>query len=85
LTALVNWPATASVADAAIGGLPFTPAAIGNTQGVTIHDTSVTTAFMGFIITSVPAIYYPKFGGTYVTNLELSAKYIRFSGTYITT
>jgi hypothetical protein len=85
VTALIVWPATASVADAGIGDLPFTPAAIGNTQGVTIHDTSVTTAFMGFIITSVPAIFFPKFGGVYLTNLELSEKYVRFSGTYITT
>jgi hypothetical protein len=86
VTTYVTWPATASVLDAVIGGLPFTAAAIGNTQGLKPNDTSVTTPFMAFIITSLSNnIYFPKFGGIYLTNLDLSAKYIRFSGTYITT
>jgi hypothetical protein len=85
LTAYITWPITASVADVIIGGLPFTPAAIGNTQGGSPHDTSFATAFMIFIVTSVPGIVFPKFGGTSITNVELSAKYIRFRCTYITT
>jgi hypothetical protein len=85
VTTYVTWPSTADIADAVIAGLPFTPAAIGNTQGLKPNDTSVTTPFMVFIITSLDGIYFPKFGGTYLTNLELSTKYIRFSGTYITT
>jgi len=85
LTAYITWPVTASVVDVIIGGLPFTPAAIGNTQGGSPHDTSFATAFMVFIVTSVPGIVFSKFGGTSITNVELSAKYIRFRCTYITT
>ena len=85
LTAYITWPVTASVDDVIIGGLPFTPAAIGNTQGGSPHDTSFATAFMVTIVTSIPGIIYSKFGGTPITNVELSAKYIRFRCTYITT
>jgi Major tropism determinant N-terminal domain len=83
----VTYPATASTAGMSIGGFPFTIDSTGssNMQGLAISNTNRGVAIYGLAIQNDTRIATTDVSDVNQTNLNFSAKTIRFSVTYITT
>ena len=83
----VTYPATASTAGMSIGGFPFTVDSTGssNMQGVAISNTNRGVAIYGLAIQNDTRMATADVSDVNQTNLNFSAKTIRFSVTYITT
>jgi len=82
LFGFVQYPATASGANASIGGLPFTcNAAISSQQGAVTYSQVATVRSIGVNASSTNTTVYTLAGGV-VTNVTLSATVLYFNSTY---
>lgn len=82
VTADITYPATASGAGAAIGGLPFTP--INTQQDFAIGFSTFANSLYGIIPASTGSILlYNSLTSAPVTNVQLSTKVVRLSTCYI--
>jgi hypothetical protein len=82
----VTYPATASVDDAAIGGLPFTSsstAVVPNPGMLTVGYTTSSLSILGVCATSASKFDLYLNTGTAVNNTQMSAKIIRGIFTYL--
>lgn len=81
----LTYPATASGADAVIGGMPFTAMnTTASSQGGSVTVTNLTIACTLFVASNSSVMGFYDFSGTRITNAQLSGKVIRGSALFIT-
>ena len=80
----VNYPATASGSNAAIGGLPFTTGSYSGTQifGGFLNYTTIATSFFGLTFPSSTAVTLFTTSATQITNLQLTGGQVRMTVVY---
>jgi hypothetical protein len=80
----VEYPATASGANAAIGGLPFTTGSYSGTQifGGFLNYTTIATSFFGLTFPSTTVLYFFAPSATQITNVQLTGGQVRMTVVY---
>lgn len=83
-SASITWPATASGANATIGGLPFLSLAtsVSIYPAIVVQNNS-TLNFTGKVITNTDQIQFVLNTGAAVTNVQLSTFMVRFTAIYV--
>ena len=80
----VQYPATASGSNAAIGGLPFTTGAYSGTQifGGFLNYSTIATPFFGLTFPSSTAVFFFAPSATQITNVQLTGGQVRMTVVY---